>query len=124
MMLILRSRCKDFSQYGRCSIFRITDLAWGSKNETKLPWNKDPEFYRSARHGMSVDNVISVCSAQENKQLRKMIGGPFARKFLFDREYIFKKCTKSCCQILTDYERNRMTKSTYLLNARGILLMF
>lgn len=76
-------------------LVEVTDQVWGSRNKRKLPWNKDPEFSDLARVGTNVDNLISIASAQESKRLRRLMSGPFARKFLLDQEQIFKRTTKN-----------------------------
>jgi hypothetical protein len=68
--------------------------AWAGQNQTKLPWDKDPEFYHMLRGGMKVDNIVSIGGAREALRMRRLMGGPFAKKFLLDQEHIFKQCTK------------------------------
>ena len=68
----------------------VTFQAWGGHNEKKLPWNKDPEFCKLTRIGMKVDNIISTSSAEESKRLRRLMGPPFAKKFVVDQGQIFK----------------------------------
>ena len=46
------------------------------------------------RGGQKVENILSMPSVREALRMRRLIGTPFARKFLLDQEYIFKKCTK------------------------------
>jgi hypothetical protein len=67
--------------------------AWGVQNKTKLPWGKDPEFCSLARFGMKIENVLSMAHARDALRQRRLIGAPFAKKFLLDQEHIFKKCT-------------------------------
>jgi len=73
--------------------------AWGGIHP-KLPWDKDPEFCRMVRAGMRVDNVLSTSNARQALRIRRLIGAPFAKKFLLDQEYIFKGCTKKMIDIL------------------------
>jgi len=73
--------------------------AWGGIHP-KLPWDKDPDFCRMVRAGMSVDNVLSTSGARKALRIRRQIGTPFAKKFLQDQEYIFKGCTKKMIDIL------------------------
>jgi hypothetical protein len=74
--------------------------AWGVQNKTKLPWDKDPEFCLLARCGMKVENVLSMAHARDALHQRRLIGTPFAKKFLLDQEHIFKKCTKTMIENL------------------------
>ena len=41
-----------------------------------------------------------MCHIRDALRLRRMIGTPFARKFLLDQEYIFKQCTKAMIEKL------------------------
>jgi hypothetical protein len=80
--------------------------AWGGQNKTKLPWDKDPEFCLMVRCGMKIDNVLSMAHARDALRQRRLIGPPFAKKFLLDQEHIFKKCTK---KIIDNLDRLRET---------------
>ena len=42
-------------------------------------------------------------SVREALRMRRLIGTPFARKFLLDQEHIFKDCTKKMMRILEEY---------------------
>jgi hypothetical protein len=66
----------------------------------KLPWDKSPEFCQMVRGGMKVDNVLSTSSAKQALKIRRLIGTPFARKFLLDQEDIFKASTEKMIQLL------------------------
>lgn len=66
----------------------------------KLPWDKDPDFCRMVRAGMRVDNILSTQKAKDAMRIRRLVGTPFAKKFLLDQEYIFKGCTKKMIDIL------------------------
>jgi hypothetical protein len=66
----------------------------------KLPWDKDPDFCRMVRAGMPVDNVLSTQRFKDAMRIRRLIGTPFAKKFLLDQEYIFKECTKKMLNVL------------------------
>jgi hypothetical protein len=46
------------------------------------------------RGGLNVDNILSATGAREALRMRRLIGTPFAKKFLVDQEYIFKGCTQ------------------------------
>jgi hypothetical protein len=74
--------------------------AWGGRNPTKIPWDKDPEFCRMVRFGMTVDNIESTGEFREASRLRRLVGGPFAKKFLLDQEHLFKKSTKKMIETL------------------------
>lgn len=78
--------------------------AWGGKTESKLPWDKDPAFCKAVRGGIDVDNVLSIQTAKESQRMRRLVGPPFAKKFLLDQEQIFKTCTKT---LITNLERRR-----------------
>ena len=69
-----------------------------------MPWNKDPEFCRLARIGMKVDNIVSMASALESRRVRRLMGPPFAKKFLCDQVQIFKDCTE---RLLAKIEQSR-----------------
>jgi len=68
--------------------------AFAGQNESKFIWDKDPVNCRAVRGGLKVDNVLSVSSAKESQRMRRLVGPPFAKKFLLDQEHIFKDCTK------------------------------
>ena len=72
-----------------------TFQAWGGKTESKLPWDKDPAFCEAVRGGLKVDNVLSIQTAVESQRMRRLVGPPFAKKFLLDQEQIFKDSTKT-----------------------------
>jgi len=80
---------------------------WGVQNKTRLPWDRDPDFCRLARFGMKIDNILSMAHARDALRQRRLIGGPFAKKFLLDQEHIFKKYTKRMLE-----ELERLRKST------------
>lgn len=46
------------------------------------------------RFGLKGDNLVSIQNAREGLRMRRLMGPPFARKFLLDQENIFKDCTK------------------------------
>lgn len=68
--------------------------AWGGQNDTRQPWDQDPEISPAGRLGFNTDNLFSTTKAREGMRLRRLIGPPFAKKFLLDQEQIFKECTK------------------------------
>ena len=41
-----------------------------------------------------VDNLVSIPKFKEGMRVRRLMGAPFARKFLLDKEYVFKSCVK------------------------------
>lgn len=43
---------------------------------------------------MTVDNIVSIQRPREASRMRRLIGPPFSRKFLLDREDIFKQCAE------------------------------
>ena len=45
--------------------------------------------------GMKVDNLVGIPGFREAMRMRRLMGAPFARKFLLDQEYLFKKCVKN-----------------------------
>jgi hypothetical protein len=77
---------------------------WGGQNESKLPWNKDPDFCKLSRIGWKVDNLVSIASPLESRRVRRLMGPPFAKKFLSDQVQIFKDCTKT---LLTKIDKLR-----------------
>ena len=68
--------------------------AWAGHNESRTPWDKDPQFSRMVRGGLEADNVLSISGAREALRIRRLVGAPFAKKFLAEQEHIFKACTK------------------------------
>lgn len=52
------------------------------------------------RTGMNVDNILSTADARGGLRLRRLVGTPFAKKFLLDQEHIFKQCTKKMIENL------------------------
>ena len=57
-----------------------------------------------ARFGLKVDNLVTIPGPREGLRMRRLIGGPFSRKFLFDQEDIFKGSVK---RFLDGLERSR-----------------
>jgi cytochrome P450 len=72
--------------------------AFAGQNESKLIWDKDPANCRAVRGGLNVDNVLSISGAKESQRMRRLVGAPFAKKFLLDQEHLFKDCTKRMIQ--------------------------
>jgi len=68
--------------------------AFTGQNESKLIWDKDPANCRAVRGGLNVDNVLSISGPKASQRMRRLVGAPFAKKFLFDQEHVFKDCTK------------------------------
>lgn len=91
----------------------VTYEAWG-QNESKLPWNKDPDFCKLSRIGMPVDNIVSMASQLESKRLRRLIGPPFAKKFLSDQVQIFKDCTKTLLSKIEELRKENDNKVNVL----------
>ena len=69
--------------------------AFAGKNENKFIWDKDPANCRAVRGGLKVDNVLSVSSAKESQRMRRLVGPPFAKKFLLDQETYFQGLHKT-----------------------------
>jgi len=72
--------------------------AFAGQNETKFVWDKDPANCRAVRGGLKVDNVLSISTSKESQRMRRLVGPPFAKKFLLDQEQVFKDCTKRMIQ--------------------------
>ena len=85
-----------------------TFQGWGGKTDTKLPWDKDPSFCEAVRGGLDVDNVLSIQTAKESQRMRRLVGPPFAKKFLLDQEQIFKSCAKT---LIINIENRRKEQS-------------
>jgi len=68
--------------------------AWGGQNESKQPWDQDATMSSAGRLGFKVDNLFSTTKAREGMRLRRLVGPPFAKKFLQEQEEIFKDCAK------------------------------
>lgn len=60
----------------------------------KKPWNKDSTFVEMNRMGLPVDNILSEADAGKAARFRRLMGPPFARKFVFDFDEPAKVCTK------------------------------
>src|SRR5579859_3803958 len=73
----------------------VTQDGWKGRNAKKIPWDKDPWFQHLARMGMKVDNLVGIPGFREAMRMRRLMGAPFARKFLLDQEYLFKNCVKN-----------------------------
>ena len=73
---------------------------WAGGANGKLPWPKTEDFSRMMRGGQRVENILSMRHIRDALRLRRMIGTPFARKFLLDQEYIFKQSTKKMIEKL------------------------
>ena len=95
-----------------------TFQGWGGKTDTKLPWDKDPEFCEAVRGGLSVDNVLSIQTAKESQRMRRLVGPPFAKKFLLDQEQIFKTCTKTLIMSLESHRKQNNNKVDVLVEFR------
>lgn len=72
---------------------------WAGANG-KLPWSKPADLSKMMRGGQRVDNILSTCHIRDALRIRRMVGTPFARKFLLDQEDIFKQCTKNMIEKL------------------------
>ena len=81
-------------------LYEVTEDAWKGHNDLKLPWDKDPFFVHMLRLGMDVDNLVSIANSREGLRMRRLMGPPFARKFLLDPEYLFKECTKRRIEVI------------------------
>ena len=68
--------------------------AWGGHNIAKQPWDQDPSMSAAGRLGFNADNLFSTTTAREGMRLRRLVGPPFAKRFLQDQEDIFKDCAK------------------------------
>jgi len=82
----------------------VAGEGWGGQNKTRLPWDRDPDFCRLARFGMKIDNILSMAHARDALRQRRLVGAPFAKKFLLDQEHIFKKYTQ---KMIDELERLR-----------------
>lgn len=76
----------------------IDQEAWGGHNKTKLPWNKEAVFCKAVKSGLNVENVVSIPGGREALKMRRLMGNPFARKFLHDQEDVFKGCVERVLQ--------------------------
>src|SRR5436190_17272390 len=76
----------------------IDQEAWGGHNETKFPWNKEAAFCKGVKCGLDVENVVSIPGGREALRMRRLMGSPFARKFLLDQEDVFKRCVERVLQ--------------------------
>ena len=69
-------------------------VGWAGQNEMKKPWDRDPELAEMARNGLPVNNIMSEPDYAKAARFRRLMGPPFARKFLFDLDEPVKMCTK------------------------------
>ena len=67
--------------------------AWAGHNAKRTPWDKEYSIHSSERWGLKVDNVVSMKEAKPALKMRRIMGKPFAKKFLQDQEEIFKEGT-------------------------------
>lgn len=66
------------------------DRTTSDNNGIKIPqWS-----VLRGRLGFNADNLFSTTKATDGVRLRRLVGPPFAKKFLRDQEQIFKDCTK------------------------------
>jgi hypothetical protein len=92
----------------------VTIQGWGGQNERKQPWDKDPILSKISRAGMEVDNIASVRSAQGSKRFRRLMGPPYAKKYLVDNEQVFKDCIKRTLIKLDDLRNKNNNKVNVL----------
>ena len=100
----------------------VTLEAWGGQNESKLPWDKDPVISKMQRAGLGVENVASAQKFRDSRRLRRLMGTPFAKKFLHDREQIMKDCTKRCIDKLNCLRNANDDKVDMLLEFKNFTL--
>jgi hypothetical protein len=67
--------------------------AWAGHNAMHVPWDKEHALAASERYRLKVDNVVSMKRAKDALRMRRIMGKPFAKKFLQDQEEIFKDGT-------------------------------
>jgi len=72
----------------------IAQNGWGGLNEAHLPWQKDQLLCDMARFGLKVNNLVSIAGPRDGLRMRRLIGGPFSRKFLLEQEGISKESVK------------------------------
>jgi cytochrome P450 len=72
----------------------LTLEAWGGHNPTGKPWKKDPELVKMMRGGMPVDNIASVVEFRDAMRFRRLMGGPFTKKFIRDQEHLIRVCVQ------------------------------
>ena len=83
------------------SIFLKWPLKHGEyKTRPSFPGIKTLSSVSLARCGMKIENILSMAHARDALRQRRLIGTPFAKKFLLDQEHIFKKCTKKMIENL------------------------
>ena len=74
-------------------LLQSSQAAWAGHNEKHLPWDKEDALVASERYGLKVDSVVSLKQAKNALKMRRIMGKPFAKKFLQDQEDIFKDGT-------------------------------
>jgi len=74
-------------------LLKASQDAWAGHNPKHLPWDKEQALVNSERYWLKVDNVVSLKRAKDALKMRRIMGKPFARKFLQDQEEIFKEGT-------------------------------
>jgi hypothetical protein len=83
---------------------------WGGQNDTKRVWDKDPVVSAGARFGFNADNILSTSNSRDALQIRRLVGPPYAKKFLLDQEWIFKDCTKRMIERLNQLRETNDNK--------------
>lgn len=100
----------------------IAYQGWGGKNETKTVWDKDPMMSLGARFGFNMDNLFSLSNSGESLRIRRLVGPPFAKKFLLDQEWIFKDSTKKLIKRLNQLRETNGNKVDVLVEYKKYAL--
>src|SRR5271154_5079661 len=72
-------------------LLQAAQHAWSGHNASHTPWDKEQALVDSERYGLKVDNVVSLKRAKDALRMRRIMGKPFAKKFLQDQEEIFRE---------------------------------
>lgn len=100
----------------------IAHQGWGGKNENKTVWDKDPIMSLGGRFGFNKDNLFSMSNSGESLRIRRLVGPPYAKKFLLDQEWIFKDCTKKLIKRLNQLRETNGNKVDVLVEYKKYAL--
>jgi len=91
-------------------LLQAAQHAWSGHNASHTPWDKEQALVDSERYGLKVDNVVSLKRAKDALRMRRIMGKPFAKKFLQDQEEIFREGTEKFINCIEEIRRTRDEK--------------
>jgi cytochrome P450 len=69
-----------------------------------------------------VNNVLSIQTARESQRMRRLVGPPFAKKFLLDQEQLFKDITKRMIERINKLRKEQDDKVEVLIEYKNYAL--